>query len=206
MMNSKLVFMCMIVAGVLANVSCGTRKPVQSAKASASRAPSLDVQPSAGGTVVQSACKKGLPEECNAIDDNCDGVIDEGCGYKGGDIQITLTWNTGADIDLIVTDPKGETVFYNQQNRNSSSGGHMDHDARGDCRPEQSHSRIENVYWEASRPRGEYKILLNYFSPCGDNAETETTLSIAIGGVVAGTFRHTLEPEERISAATFRIK
>jgi len=205
-MNSKCTFIPIIIIGVLASGSCRTQKPIQSAKEGLKPSPSFDVQPSAGVTIDKSLCKKGLPEKCNGLDDDCNGVIDEGCGYRGGDIQVTLSWNTGADIDLIVTDPNGETVFYNQQNRNTSTGGHMDHDGRGECRPEQDYPRIENVYWESSRPRGAYKIELSYFGPCGDNAETEATLSLAIGGAIAGVYHYTLKPEERISVVTFRIK
>jgi hypothetical protein len=204
-MNLRVTFICAIVVGLLAGGACRVQKPVQSAKSSAG-GPAIDVQPSPGITVEKPACAKDSKEECNGLDDDCNGVIDDNCGYQGGNIQITLAWNTGSDIDLIVADPKGEAVFYNQNNRNTSTGGHMDHDGRGDCRPEQDNPRIENAYWEASRPTGIYKVELNYFGPCGDNAETEATVSIASGGVLIGVYRYTLKPEERKTIATFNVK
>lgn len=64
-------------------------------------------QMGAGVQVVEASCTQGAAEQCNGLDDNCNGQIDEGCGYQSGAIQITLAWNTGADIDLYVTDPQG---------------------------------------------------------------------------------------------------
>lgn len=151
-------------------------------------------------------CAAGSAEDCNALDDDCDGVIDEGCGYASGAIQITLAWNSGADLDLYVTDPAGETLFYNEQSRHVASGGHLDHDARGDCRTEQAHTRIENAYWPGPRvPSGEYKVALDYWGPCGSTTRTTATVSIAVGGKVLGTYNFEMQPEERVTVASFVI-
>jgi len=152
-------------------------------------------------------CKKGRPEACNALDDNCDGVIDEGCGYSTGSIQITLGWDTGADIDLYVTDPEGEMIYYNDKNRHSASGGYLDHDARGDCRKEQQNTQIENIYWETEQPpNGEYRIEAEYWGPCGDYDATHITVSVSVKGGIIGVFRYTMSPEERVDVANFKIE
>jgi hypothetical protein len=54
----------------------------------------------------------GKLEQCfNALDDNCDGLIDEGCGVPSGPLQITLAWGDNpADLDLAVSDPEGRRV------------------------------------------------------------------------------------------------
>ncbi len=159
-----------------------------------------------GVTMAAFKCVEKSSETCNALDDDCDGVIDEGCGYNTGAIQITMKWDTGADIDLYVTDPAGETIYYNQKYRRSSSGGFMDHDARGDCRPEQDNPRIENAFWSNPEPPGgEYRIELHYFGPCGDHGPTRTTISIAVGGRVVGSFNYDLEPEQRKEVASFTL-
>lgn len=151
-------------------------------------------------------CADGSDEQCNALDDNCNGVIDEGCGYAAGAIQITVAWNTGADLDLYVTDPAGETLYYNEQSRQLASGGRLDHDARGDCRLEQAHTRIENAFWPGPRvPSGEYKVALHYWGPCGNNTTTTATVSLAVGGKVLGSYNFSLVPEQRVTVASFVI-
>jgi hypothetical protein len=49
-------------------------------------------------------------ETCfNAVDDNHNRLIDEGCGVAQGQVQVTLAWpESQADFDLFVTDPEGE--------------------------------------------------------------------------------------------------
>jgi tRNA (guanosine-2'-O-)-methyltransferase len=150
-------------------------------------------------------CSPSANESCNAIDDNCNGVIDEGCGYSGGDVQVTIGWDTGADIDLYVTDPSGAKLFYNEQNRSSAAGGRFDHDARGDCRPDQDQPRIENVYWPAPAPRGSYALELHYFGPCGDTSQTHVTISVAAKGKPIGIYRYQLKPEEHVTAVAFEV-
>lgn len=151
-------------------------------------------------------CADGSAEQCNALDEDCDGTIDEGCGYASGAIQVTVAWNTGADLDLYVTDPAGETLYYNEQSRQVASGGQLDHDARGDCRLEQEHTRIENAFWSGPRvPSGEYKVALHYWGPCGKNAATTATVSIAVGGKVLGSYNFSLVPEQRVTVASFVI-
>lgn len=159
----------------------------------------------AGVTVIETSCTQGAQEACNGLDDNCDGQIDEGCGYSSGNIQITLAWNSGADIDMYVTDPSGESISYSHTQ--AASGGHLDHDARGNCRPTQSNNTIENVYWESPNPpSGTYQVALHYWGECNSNAgPTTVTLSISVGGRIIGAYNYTLAPNQRVTIATFNI-
>lgn len=162
-----------------------------------------NVQVGADARPLDTECAYGAYETCNAIDDDCNGVIDDDCGYEGGDVQITVGWNSGADIDLYVTDPSGFTLFYNEQHKHSQIGGHLDHDARGDCRREQKNPRIENSYWSAPAKSGNYKVELHYFSPCTKGGTTEVTLSVVVGGQILGAYKYQLNPEQRVEALTF---
>ncbi len=164
-------------------------------------APTLE----AGVTVVESTCVQGAAETCNGLDDNCNGQIDEGCGYASGQIQITLAWAGGADIDMYVTDPAGETISYSHTQ--AASGGHLDQDARGACRPNQPNNTIENVFWNSPQPpSGSYQVALHYWGECNSNAgPTTTTLSIAVGGQIIGAYNYTLAPNQRVTVATFNI-
>ncbi len=159
----------------------------------------------AGVDPIELPCQPGAAEACNGLDDDCDGVIDNGCGYSSGGVQVTIGWDTGADIDLYVTDPSGETIYYNAKHRHSPLGGELDHDARGDCRPEQDHPRVENAYWPSPAPKGEYAVDLQYFGPCGDTKQTHVVMSVAVGGRVLGSFRYALRPEERVRALHFQV-
>ena len=151
------------------------------------------------------SCKAGAREVCNAIDDDCNGVIDDGCGYESGGVQITVSWNSGADIDLYVTDPSGETLYYNEQHAHSPVGGALDHSARGDCRREQQNPRIENAFWPSPPPTGSYRIELHYFSPCDQGGATQVQLSLAVRKKVIGTYSFQLNPEQRIEALSFDV-
>ena len=141
--------------------------------------------PTEGVQVLQAQCQQGTEEACNGLDDNCNGVIDEGCGYQGGNIQVTAAWQTSSDVDLHVLDPSGAEIYYAQ--RSSASGGRLDHDANAACRPEPP--TVENVYWDSpSPPSGTYRVRVVAYDMCGVPA-TPTTLSISVGGRVVGSYR-----------------
>jgi tRNA (guanosine-2'-O-)-methyltransferase len=159
----------------------------------------------AGVDEISIDCQPGAKETCNAIDDDCNGVIDDGCGYSTGAVQVTMGWDTGADIDMYITDPSGSPLYYNEQHRKSALGGQMDHDARGDCRREQQNPQIENAYWPAPAPSGSYEIELHYFGPCGAFGNTHVTVSVSALGKSLGTYRYELKPEERVKALSLIV-
>ncbi|NJN88042.1 MAG: hypothetical protein HC881_19320 [Leptolyngbyaceae cyanobacterium SL_7_1] len=81
-----------------------------------------------------------------------------------GDIQATLRWTTTDDLDLAVTDPNGQVVYYGS--RSIPSGGQLDVDANAACGGTTS-SPIENVFWPpAQAPQGSYSVAVNLFSRC----------------------------------------
>lgn len=158
-----------------------------------------------GVIVVEQACTQGAQEQCNGLDDNCNGQIDEGCGYQSGAIQITLAWPTGADIDMYVTDPAGQTISY--QNTSAASGGQLDRDARGACVEGQAGAtNVENVFWNTpTPPSGTYRVQLHNYSGCGQNIPTTATVSISVGGRIIGTYQYALAPDQRVDLASFSL-
>ncbi len=154
----------------------------------------------AGVTTDEGGCTPGAPEQLNGIDDNCNGQVDEGF-VQSGDVQITLHWATGADMDLYVTDPFNEVLSFS--NTSSNSGGSLDRDARGTCTDGQTG---ENVYWPAGQaPRGTYQVEVHYFHNCNVAGPTPVTLSIMVGGRALGVYQYTLSSDDRIRLATFTI-
>ena len=87
------------------------------------------------------ACTPAGKEVCgNAIDDDCDGEVDLGCGIASGALQWTLAWPTDDDLDLHVIGPDGEEVFAGHPN-GGASGLALDASCAGAGCPQ----RIENV-------------------------------------------------------------
>jgi hypothetical protein len=74
-------------------------------------------------------------------------------GY--GDIQVTLTWDNEADLDLHVVDPHGEEIYW--MHKTSASGGYLDYDNISGYGP-------ENVYWEDNQaPSGTYDVYVHHY-------------------------------------------
>ena len=104
-----------------------------------------------------------------------------------GDIQVTLSWDTDADVDLHVVAPGGEEIYYGR--RQSSTGGELDLDSNAGCRADGV--RNENITWPVGRaPRGRYTVRVDYWSSCGAT-RTNYTVLVNNGGsvqVVTGNF------------------
>ncbi len=103
-----------------------------------------------------------------------------------GDVQVTLGWDTVADVDLHVIDPNGDEVYW--ANRMVPSGGELDLDSNAGCSEGVSN---ENITWpEGLAPRGTYIVRVDYWSNC-QVGSTDYTVLVNNGGnveVFSGTF------------------
>jgi hypothetical protein len=153
----------------------------------------------AGVTVMGSTCNPNAPEVLNGIDDNCNGMIDE--GFVGtGTLQITLGWNTGADMDLYVVDPSGTEISYS--NTRSNTGGYLDRDARGACTNGQV---VENVFWENAPPAGHYAVRVHYYSACSAAGPTPFTVSVAFNGQIVDAYQFTATDGQTVPVFEFDL-
>ena len=108
-------------------------------------------------------------------------------------VSITLTWDGDPDLDLRVTDPSGEEIFFG--NPTSMSGGSLDVDDTDGFGP-------ENTSWPAgSEPSGDYLVELDYFSGSGSSAYT---ITVEVGDSVE-TFSGVIGEGERLTITTFAV-
>ena len=100
-------------------------------------------------------------------------------GAKTRDVQNSLAWNNGNDLDLHVETPGNEKIWYNQ--RQSSCGGELDIDmnAGGPA----SQRPVENVYWPTGEsPTGKFRVLVHHFANHGGRDPTRFQVTIKVKG------------------------
>lgn len=89
--------------------------------------------------------------------ETCERVADDGV------VRVTLSWTNQVDMDLHVTEPDGNEIFYG--NPAAPSGGRLDVDVQ--CR---GSGGIENTMWDpGTQPQsGTYTVWVDEFTQCGD--------------------------------------
>jgi hypothetical protein len=75
-------------------------------------------------------------------------------------LRVTLLWSDPVDLDLYVTDPRQETVYF--ANARSDSGGRLERDQACGDHPD----FLETVTWH-SPPAGRYRVGVDYHGTCG---------------------------------------
>jgi hypothetical protein len=94
----------------------------------------------------------------------------------GGDIQVSVTWDTPADVDLHVVEPGGAEIYYGSTM--SGSGGELDIDANAACSV--SSLTQENVGWApGTAPSGTYIVRVDYWDSCGA-LETDYIVTVSL--------------------------
>ena len=115
-----------------------------------------------------------------------------------GDIEVSLFWSTGADLQLLVRDPSGESVF--DDNPLATSGGILQEAGNVNCEPAASGAPVSYVYWPEGflRP-GTYEVEVWYQNPCADfPPPVNFTLQIEVNDVVIARMRQLPQPDQRL--------
>jgi hypothetical protein len=127
-----------------------------------------------------------MPPEQAAVDDV---TIPTDLGT--GDIQVTLLWSAGADLDLRVQDPEGYSIDYGT--RSSPTGGQLDRDANrscGDVVPDP----VENIFWPSGEaPRGTFNVRVSMWSACNQSLPISFRLIVRVDGRVVIDEQQTTE-------------
>lgn len=142
-------------------------------------APSLEpVAVEARSLSVESSCVPTGVERCfDALDDNCNGIIDEGCGLQTGLLQFAIAWSEPVDVDLRVEGPDATVA---DTAHASPVGLLKDRDCKGtsDCHGQ----NVENVFLAEGWPRrGRYKVSVRLEDARSEELPIRVRLSARIG-------------------------
>jgi len=93
-------------------------------------------------------------------------------------VTVTLRWSAPVDLDLYVTDPSLETVYFG--NPRTASGGRLERDAR--CADGAVAEHVERARWERPPP-GRYRIAVDFIARCaGRDDEAAYGLTVDVDG------------------------
>ncbi|XOV66509.1 MAG: VIT domain-containing protein [Fluviicola sp.] len=85
------------------------------------------------------------------------------------DVRVVLNWDSdNCDMDLWVTDPRGEKCFYS--NKNTKIGGRMSNDFTRGYGPEQ--------FVLKTAMKGDYKVQVNYYGTSSQRVSGPTTIQV----------------------------
>ena len=113
-----------------------------------------------------------------------------------GVVEVSLFWSASADLQLLVRDPLGESVF--DDNPAAASGGILQEVGNANC-VAASGAPVSYVYWpEGSLRAGTYEVEVWYQDPCADFASpVNFTLQIEVDGLVIARHRQFPQPGQR---------
>lgn len=120
-----------------------------------------------------------------------------------GSIEVELTWLTNADLQLLVRDPGGDSVF--DDIPQVPSGGVLYEDGNVGCENTTT-TPISYVYWPPNRLQaGVYEIEVWFQSTCNDQAAVNFGLRVDVAGQTVINTSQPLNPNARYMI-TFKVE
>ncbi|QDV08618.1 hypothetical protein Poly30_41710 [Planctomycetes bacterium Poly30] len=92
-----------------------------------------------------------------------------------GELQINLTWNSDADLDLHLFEPDGNEIYYD--NTTSATGGQLDLDANVGC----GNVGVENIFYSQVPPVGMYRVAVDNYSECAQTS-SDYVITVTLPG------------------------
>ena len=101
-----------------------------------------------------------------------------GSAEDATDVRVTLAWSESVDLDLYVTDPAQETVYF--ANSSTGTGGKLERDVTcsGVAASKPGGMLSESIRWERP-PSGRYRVGVDFMDGCGSSAD-EVTFRVAV--------------------------
>jgi uncharacterized protein YegL len=122
-------------------------------------------------------------------------------GAKSGDVRVSLFWHNHNDLDLRVTCPSGEEIYFGH--RDSACGGKLDVDMN--VTPD-TDEPCENVFWPTgAAPPGVFKVEVVHFKNhnkggCGDPTAFEVCIKV---GASESRYPGSISEKQRVLVTTF---
>ena len=117
-------------------------------------------------------------------------------------VTVTLRWDAPVDLDLYVTDPVLETVYY--ANPRSASGGVLEADAR--CARRAPGTQEERVRW-TKPPSGRYRVGVDFPEACGARVdEVAWAMTVDVDGRRQETTGRAHLAERRPAVLEFKVE
>jgi hypothetical protein len=104
-----------------------------------------------------------------------------------GVVQVSVSWNTEADVDLYVVEPLGFEIYYGEDQ--SPNGGFLDLDSNAACSSDDV--RNENITYPNTAPAGTYTVKVNLWDDC-DAPATDYVVTVRRRDQAPLTFTGTL--------------
>ena len=100
-----------------------------------------------------------------------------------GDVEVTLTWDTNADLRLLVRDPFGNSVYTDSPT--VQSGGRLETTGNLNCTPVDE-VPVFYIYWPPGQLRiGTYEVEVWHVSECDDTRPATFSLFVVANGELA---------------------
>jgi uncharacterized protein YfaP (DUF2135 family) len=114
-----------------------------------------------------------------------------------GSVQVSLQWSSNADIQLLVREPSGDSIY--DDRTTSNSGGILAANGNVNCVPAASGTPISYIYWPEGRlpSPGAYEIQVWYQNNCNDTRPVTFNLTVTAGGNVIAQRSETIRVGEQ---------
>jgi len=131
------------------------------------------------------------------------GIVPNFPDLPSGSVEVSLQWATAADLQLLVRDPQGNSIF-DDNPRLLATGGQLAADGNVNCRASDG-SPISYIYWPEGRlpGAGPYEVEVWYQNECGDPRPAQFVLNVVANNQLVQSVTLQLQPTERYLTSFF---